>query len=850
MRLARFILAVCLIGFLAHPSLAQTTFTSGDCNSHVTITGAGLTLTADASSTYRVCRASNPKFSGKWYYTLTPTVVATGIYVGVASGPTVVGGLDVANCSNFTFNGTGCGGLPNSSYIAGGNGSIFYKGFNIITGVGNTNVGVTSAVAVDLDSDPPQFWFTPDVTGTSGHGSGPLWNGSSASSPEVAGTGIPTTGGTGALFVLMGQLQNPFAVIANSDSLTFSFATFAPFTTLLPSYSPWNTGGGGPPTPGPLSPMESQISNAPGFATSTAYTTGARVNAGPGWNGTAYTSGSKLCLFGLVTPGTSGSDPSVFNTACTSGTPSNVGGMPGGSWPGATTVTSGGATFALLTVVDEVTLTGAPADTNTAWAPSTIYINGSYVLHDCSGNTCNAYVQVSQAADTCTSGSTGPIGIAFNGLITPDGTCAWASRATILYSSHNAMPGHQVNYKADGSQPELGIYYDIHFNLWSGGTGAPKYWAGHGGENDPITEWDLQDLYGEGAEYCWHGYPFNVLPSPSNTPAIFSCNGQPWLIRYKPAPGDGFVDNAPTGPLGYGDSTKGVMVFSDSTPSGGTNPPGSAMLVDSSGLFFNGMQIFSTNGAAIGGNGENITPGWNGHVDALYLQGNILYAGGQGGVVSGDGGDIVLNNVFVYAGANTVCYGMYNKFEGTVAFNTFIGPGSGNAQCAAILDFEGAFGTSAPIQKYDNAMFGFHIPWLTQNPLTSSPGEVGASNITDVPSAYTTSTFSYLGQNYIGQQLVGTAVNSASAAAAFVNPTVGASLDLRVANSSSPLYGAGVTFANNGSSQVISIIPYPPTVDIYNNARPTVSRFDVGSQQFVGAPPPASVLRLRFGFGR
>src|SRR5678810_957654 len=56
------------------------------------------------------------------------------------------------------------------------------------------------------------------------------------------------------------------------------------------------------------------IANAPGWTASTSYALKDRVVAGAGWNGTAYTSGQNLCLFGLTVAGTSGSDATVFNT--------------------------------------------------------------------------------------------------------------------------------------------------------------------------------------------------------------------------------------------------------------------------------------------------------------------------------------------------------------------------------------------------------------------------------------------------------------------------------------------------------------------------------------------------------
>lgn len=255
------------------------------------------------------------------------------------------------------------------------------------------------------------------------------------------------------------------------------------------------------------------------------------------------------------------------------------------------------------------------------------------------------------------------------------------------------------------------------------------------------------------------------------------------------------------------------------------------MLVDSCGVFLLGLQIHSVNGAAVGGEQDNITDGWYSHTDSMYLQGNILYAGGQGGVVSTDAGTIAINNTFIYNGTSVPCYGLFQKFEGTDAFNTFMGPGLSNKECAAILDQEGAFYARIPVQKYNNAIFGFAVPWAIFSDFPYSPGEVGANNITDVPASYVSSTWTTPSSSYTGQQLVGTSVNSASASAAFVNPTIGASLDLRVKNVSSPLYGTGAAFTSNTGNP--SFISYPPAVDIFNQSRPSSGpRYDVGAEQF------------------
>jgi hypothetical protein len=119
------------------------------------------------------------------------------------------------------------------------------------------------------------------------------------------------------------------------------------------------------------------VANAPGWQSSHSYALKDRVVAGAGWNGTTYTSGSALCVFAVTVGGTGGSDPTVFNTACASGTPAGVGGGLDGSipagWSGASTVTDGGVTWALLAVVDYVTITGFGCDDARNWAQSTTY---------------------------------------------------------------------------------------------------------------------------------------------------------------------------------------------------------------------------------------------------------------------------------------------------------------------------------------------------------------------------------------------------------------------------------------------------------------------------------------------
>lgn len=860
----RLLLALLLL-LAARQAFAQTTFpaAAGECSPDITVTGSGLTLTAAANSNFKACVAGNPKFSGKWYYTFVPSVVSGSGGIGISSGLKIngiPGGLDPATCtaSQCNMNNNTIG--PWDLLWYGGS-HLVWGAYNTLlpTSTGTASSGVTAAIVVNLDTDPNQIWFTPNVAGTSGFGGGPLWNGDVNATPEVHGTGFilstgqelatpvcliprgsPPTCGTGFPYGLPGQLQYPTAFIQNGDALTFNFGTNATLTTQIPSYAPWNTSGGEPPTPGPNHPMEVQVSNAPGWTSGTR-AVGYRANAGPAWNGSAYTSGSNLCLFAVVTGGTTGSDASVFNTACNSGAPAATGGVPSGTWPGATTVTDGSVTWALLTRVDEISLSPAFAEVNASWATSTVYVNGQYVK-----NGGNLYRQSAGdvSPNTCTSASSGggPTGTAFNGGIT-DNDCSWAYRGTVVYTSHNAQPGHQlcVNGVCD-----LQIFYDINFNLWWGGTGRPTYWAGHNGENDPLTMWDLQDSYGEGQDGCYHGASAN---NGAFALAIGICNNRSWLITVRPAPGDGFANNltASTGPLGYGDSGKGVMLFSDTVPNGATNGTGPAVLADISGLHFQGMQIYSTNGAAFGGNGDNFNDGWIGHVNSTWFDGSILYAAGQHGVASTDARALADNSVFIYAGSSVPCYGIFHKFVGQDVNNTFIGPGS-SLNCSAIIDLE-QVGVAGAAPRYNNAIFGFQNPWTVGTGLTAIV--TGNNNVTDVSASYVPFTFTFNTITYDTRQLTGTTVNSASASASFVNPTVGASLDLRVKNSSSALYGAGGTYTYTPFA--IDFEPYPfnaPGNDILGQSRPaTGSRYDVGAEQFLGGAGPASVLRLRW-FGR
>lgn len=176
----------------------------------------------------------------------------------------------------------------------------------------------------------------------------------------------------------------------NADKVTAAFTGFTPPA----GFDTWDTAGGETPTPGPTIGLEINVANAPEWQGTHVYGLKDRVLAGGGWSGSAYTNGQPVCLFAVTVAGTSGSSASAFNTACASGTPAGVGGgldgtIPAG-WAGATTVSDGGVTWALLSRIDYPTITAMGGDDPDNWATSTGYGNYEVVI-----NGGNAYQNVS-----------------------------------------------------------------------------------------------------------------------------------------------------------------------------------------------------------------------------------------------------------------------------------------------------------------------------------------------------------------------------------------------------------------------------------------------------------------------
>ena len=318
---------------LARPALAQTNFTGGCPSSAFTVSNGGLTITA-TSVCGGGCEANTIKY-GKWYYTVTPNPVGwTGGYgIGAPGWSTSSVANSILICDDPNSAGYQINAARNPA-------NVISFGTNRLdssaTGVAYTP-GKTIAVVINMDTDPNQFWITPDVTDTTGCGGGPVWNGSNTSSPVPArvatahypcggpGTGGdpfkgPTSGETGLAYYTAGT--KPVMVGQNyvgATNVTFDFGANATLDALIgsggagPTYRNWNVDGGDGGNPGPNHPQTRNVSNAPAWQQSTSYPSfGYRMLAGPAWIPSSSFTTTTYHAFGdSITQGAGASNPAT-----------------------------------------------------------------------------------------------------------------------------------------------------------------------------------------------------------------------------------------------------------------------------------------------------------------------------------------------------------------------------------------------------------------------------------------------------------------------------------------------------------------------------------------------------------
>lgn len=807
------------------PPPANTQFVSGDCSSSISISGGGLILTGSGSSRI-ICRANAPKYSGKWYFTFTPSGTVTAPQIGLASGPTVSGTIPSSGSGRYVGQD-----LYGASYsTASGSGSILYNAATQVSGMSAMAVGVTAAIAINLDTSPNQIWATPDITGTSGFGGGPLWNGVNTSSPEVPGSGAPLASNTGVKFFLPGELYYPTFSSGSSDAGTFSFASNTTLDAKIGAgqtfvYQDWNASGGGAPTPGPLAPQTYVVANAPPWSTALSVSTGARVLAGPGHTpGGGYTNGSPLYLWALSGAGgtTSGGQPAGFSSCAA---PANYGGgfngTPPSQWSGATTVSDNGLTWVCLSSVDYVTMSDMMVD-DLPWTPSTPYYQLSFAVN---GN--NIYTNGNEfgTLDCVSASSGGPTGTGTN---ISDGTCSWTYGGTRTYTSGVRPWTHQKNTASGGIEITYSYYPTIIAAY--GGSSRQVYQAGQNGEADPIQFFSHQDFLADNEPYCRHA------PFIARVADAVGCNGSSnslnfptgdWGWNLKPLSGDSITDNLTghTGPLRL-DATKGVTFYSNSTYSGCAGSP--LGFSDSYGNA-TGIQIHSVNGLAIDAHSGQVCPGYQ-HTNGINMTDAIIQSDSGPGVATIDAGWVFTNVAIIWGGSASGGYAVASAYQ-TYYQNVTMIAASGITNSTAVIQ-QSQLGLPT-FETFNNVnVFGFANPYALTHTLSNVA--IGANNASSVSSGFTGSTYTIAGPLSISvdsYQVPGPGTTCSGGAGTclglttsnqFIDPAIGGSLDLRVKSISADIYGGGATSTFNGITNGL---------DIFGTTRGP--RYDIGAEQFV-----------------
>jgi hypothetical protein len=573
------------------------------------------------------------------------------------------------------------------------------------------------------------------------------------------------------------------------------------------------------------------VANAPGWQTSHSYALKDRVVAGAGWNGTAYTNGSPLCVFAVTVGGTGGSDPTVFNTACASGTPAGVGGGLDGSvpagWGSASTVTDGGVTWALIASVDYVTMTGFGCDDARNWAQST-----GYLIFDMVVNAGHCYAQVIGATCTSDSSGSGPTSTAFASVIS-DGTCGWFYRGEVTYTSAAHRLPHQVSILGSARfQMQYAENYVV--NLIYGGAQRQSYKPGSNGELSPLLTQYHADLINDADIRCFNDVALDSFD------CLGANSGLTWTVTYQCFSGDCWYQNvaAGTDPLWY-DVTKGVNILNDAAQ--GAVGAGEGWNLGDSVVVIDGLQIISEHSIAL-----STTPatssGWAGPTNSnlIWLKRSIVIGGDNGvGAFSCDIGCNVDNSHVVSRSTVAASFAYHPKYQGTIYNSTLVcAPGVTNSTGVQIFN-EQSLGQNAPWKN--NVIIGCTNPYAHSNTITSIDG---ANNATDVASA-PTNTFTDLlfAATYTAAAMPGTTLSGITVANQFVNPVLTTGADWRIKNTSADIYGAGAAFtfapASCGDCMTWMGTVTAAGLDVYNTTRPVSSRYDLGAAEFVAGAPAA-----------
>lgn len=844
MRMHWFLLALIVLLTLALPASAQTTFPGPVCGSSFSISG-GTNVSVLTGSNAENCIANVPKSSGKWYFTSTSSSFGWTNAVGIANAGLPTNGYDSgggqllgsgANSVGFRINRDGAPQNIGQSHNAGVTPTTTTATVTPVS-------GATQGIAVDLESLPHQFWVTPDITGTSGCGGGPLWNGDVNSAPLVrGGCGGPGTG----LKFWMGIIPVYPAITGQNFSgqqtvASFGFDNNSTLDSLIGgggNFLSWNTAGGGFVDRSLSSPE----ANAPAWSTNHTVVAGDRMTAGPGWTAGSpgsFTDGLPIYLWAVSGAGGTTASSGNGPQSCPSpaGYGSGFSGSTPSAWAGATTVNDNGINWVCLTKLDHVTFHDANLD-SPPWQAGHLYAYAEFAKS-------NRHIFLEQDGHTttghCTSGSTPPPPGGGS-----DGNCTWADIGTITYSPNTNYLLHITSpfpNTAELTMNELGVNNII---VWYGGLESQTYSAGIGGEDSPIqvrSHTDNTSVGIEAAFYCPDSFSDQSVGcgfEQYKPPAV-------WFIFFKvlTAPGDsaGETAQATGGAIGPPDSTKGVM-FSTTSSNSSVN---TGFSIYDRFVDFEGFQVYSQFGVGLGGQeggGGTMSIGgqgdsWGGLFNNLIVQG-----GGNAAIVHGNGG--IYNTLVKYTG--TVPYGtaIWSRFPSDIVNDIIIGPGTCSTSSSPCypLSYVKVSYPGTPYSRVENTWTsGFSDPLIYIPAHGDFGGIIGSNNATDISSAYVPiinssdpfisdpagfgygSTFQLPGSDGVS---CGGSCQGLTASSQFVS----LGTDFRL-NSGSNLIAAG--------SDALSVTF---STDLLGNPRPTSGRYDIGVAQYTGSAPTPAIASV------
>lgn len=197
--------------------MANTTWNPSDKTASLTLSGSNLVATASANGSQSV-RAVDRQVSGKYYWEVTNSVLATGSMFGVANGVVSLGGITTGAATSV-----GCALATNS-------GNINVDGSTATPTLGALTVGTVVCIALDLNAR--LIWFR--------YGTAANWNGNASNNPAtgIGGVSVPF-GATLAAYPLSAFSNGSTGVhTANFGDTAFSGTVPSGFTPGFPTGTP------------------------------------------------------------------------------------------------------------------------------------------------------------------------------------------------------------------------------------------------------------------------------------------------------------------------------------------------------------------------------------------------------------------------------------------------------------------------------------------------------------------------------------------------------------------------------------------------------------------------------------